>query len=136
MVDDWTLLGESLFPMSDSNFAGPDADPPPVDGAARPETRLPKSLRILALTTPFVLFLGILAGIEGIVRATLPHVSALSLFVSSPLQQDGFTDSENVTIFEGDPVRFWRPTNRACVTRTRSAPSARGPGGSSRSAIP
>jgi lysophospholipase L1-like esterase len=42
------------------------------------------------------------------VRATLPHVSALSLFVSSPVQRDGFTDTENVTIFEGDPLRFWR----------------------------
>jgi lysophospholipase L1-like esterase len=55
-----------------------------------------------------VLFLGILAGIEVVVRAALPHVSALSLFVSSSLQQDGFTDSRNVTIFEGDPLRFWR----------------------------
>jgi len=94
--------------MSDSKTVVQGAENPPADGAARSETRLPRTLRILALATPFVLFLGILAGIEGIVRATLPHVSALSLFVSSPLQQDGFTDTENVTIFEADPVRFWR----------------------------
>lgn len=85
-----------------------DAESPPADGAARSKTRLPRALRILVLATPFALFLGTLAGFEVAVRATLPHVSALSLFVSSPLQQDGFTDSENVTIFEGDPLLFWR----------------------------
>ncbi len=79
-----------------------------VDGAVRAETRLPRALRIFVLAAPFVLFLGILAGIEVVVRATLPPISTLSLFVHSPLQQDGFTDSENVTIFEGDPVHFWR----------------------------
>jgi lysophospholipase L1-like esterase len=94
--------------MSDSEIAVEDAKSAPADGAARSATRLPRALRILLLATPFALFLGVLAGIEGIVRATLPHVSTLSLFVSSPLQQDGFTDGQNVTIFEGDPLRFWR----------------------------
>jgi len=94
--------------MSEPKIVVQEAASPPVDGAARTETRLPRALRILVLATPFVLFLGILAGIEVVVRATLPHVSALSLFVSSPLQQDNFTDTENVTIFEGDPLRFWR----------------------------
>jgi lysophospholipase L1-like esterase len=93
--------------MSDLKTVGRDAEPPP-DCPARSETRLPRTLRILALATPFIVFLGILAGIEGIVRATLPHVSSLSLFVSSPLDRDNFADTENVTIFEGDPVRFWR----------------------------
>jgi lysophospholipase L1-like esterase len=91
-----------------SKIAVQDAKSAPADSEERPEVRLPRAVRILVLTTPFVLFLGILAGIEIYVRETLPHVSALSLFVSSPLQQDGFTDSENVTIFEGDPLRFWR----------------------------
>jgi lysophospholipase L1-like esterase len=94
--------------MSEPKIVVQETASPPVDGAARTETRLPRALRILVLATPFVLFLGILAGIEVVVRATLPHVSALSLFVSSPLQQDNFTDTENVTIFEGDPLRFWR----------------------------
>ncbi len=94
--------------MSEPKIVVQDAAPPAVDGAARPETRLPRAFRILVLATPFALFLAILAAIEVVVRATLPHVSALSLFVSSPLQQDGFTDTENVTIFEGDPLRFWR----------------------------
>jgi lysophospholipase L1-like esterase len=71
-------------------------------------TPLPRTLRVVVLAAPLVLFIAILAGIEGIVRATLPHISTLSLFVSSPQQQDGFTDSQNVTIFEGDPLRFWR----------------------------
>ena len=94
--------------MSDSEIVVQDAKSAPADGTARSETRLPRALRILLLATPFVLFLGILAGIEVTVRATLPHVSTLSLFVSSPLQQDGFIDSQNVTIFEGDPLLFWR----------------------------
>jgi len=44
-----------------------DADP---QDAAQSPTRLTPTLRMLALAAPFVLFLGILAGIEGIVRAT------------------------------------------------------------------
>ncbi len=55
-----------------------------------------------------VVSVAVLAGIEGIVRAKLPHIPTLSLFVISSLQQVGFTDSENVTIFEGDPLLFWR----------------------------
>jgi lysophospholipase L1-like esterase len=55
-----------------------------------------------------VVSVAVLAGIEGIVRAKLPHIPTLSLFVISSLQQTGFTDSENVTIFEGDPLLFWR----------------------------
>jgi lysophospholipase L1-like esterase len=94
--------------MSDSEIVEQDAKSAPADGTARSETRLPRTLRILLLATPFVLFLGILAGIEATVRTTLPHVSALSLLVRSPQQQDGFTDSRNVTIFEGDPLLFWR----------------------------
>jgi lysophospholipase L1-like esterase len=55
-----------------------------------------------------LLSLAVLAGIEGVVRVKLPHISALSLFVVSSLQQTGFTDNKNVTIFEGDPLLFWR----------------------------
>ncbi len=55
-----------------------------------------------------VVSVAVLAGIEGIVRAKLPHIPTLSLFVISSLQQAGFTDRENVTIFEGDPLLFWR----------------------------
>ncbi|MBW2541077.1 MAG: SGNH/GDSL hydrolase family protein [Deltaproteobacteria bacterium] len=94
--------------MGDSKTTAHDAAEAGADGEVRNETRLPRALRIILLATPFVLFLGILAGIEIVVRATLPPISTLSLFVISPLQQHGFTDSENVTIFEGDPVRFWR----------------------------
>jgi lysophospholipase L1-like esterase len=54
------------------------------------------------------LSVAVLAGIEGIVRVKLPHIPTLSLFVISSLQQAGFTDRENVTIFEGDPLLFWR----------------------------
>jgi len=85
-----------------------DAKVTAVPGATPLERRIPRTVRIVLLATPFVLFLGTLAGIEGIVRATLPEVPTLSLFVSSPQQLDGFTDSRNVTIFEGDPLVFWR----------------------------
>jgi lysophospholipase L1-like esterase len=107
-LDDHTYLRKPCFPMRDSKTSVQDTPEAGVDAEGGAETRLPRTLRIFLLATPFILFLGILAGIEGVVRATLPPISTLSLFVSSPLQQDGFTDSENVTIFEGDPVRFWR----------------------------
>ncbi len=94
--------------MSDSkNGMQDETDAEPQDAVQSP-ARLNRTLQILVLATPFVLFLGILAGIEGIVRAALPHVSTLDLFVRSALQREGFTDSENVTIFEGDPLLFWR----------------------------
>ncbi len=79
-----------------------------IEADARAKARLPQALRALALTAPFLLLLGILAGVEMIVRATLPQVSSLSLFVASPAQLADFTDAENVTIFEGDPLLFWR----------------------------
>ena len=94
--------------MSDSETVVQEPTAADPQNAAQSPTRLTRPLRILVLTAPFVLFLGILAGIEGIVRATLPHVSTLDLFVRSALQQQGFTDTENVTIFEGDPLLFWR----------------------------
>ncbi|MCH8084598.1 MAG: SGNH/GDSL hydrolase family protein [Myxococcales bacterium] len=94
--------------MSDSETVVQEPTAADPQNAAQPPTRLTRPLRILVLTAPFVLFLGILAGIEGIVRATLPHVSTLDLFVRSALQRQGFTDTENVTIFEGDPLLFWK----------------------------
>jgi len=94
--------------MSDSENAVRDETGFAPQGQVDRETRLSLPLRVLVLATPFLLFLALLAGIEGVVRATLPHVSKLDLFVSSPQQKDGFTDAENVTIFEGDPLLFWR----------------------------
>ena len=94
--------------MSDSETVEQEPTAADPQNAAPSPIRLTQPLRILVLAAPFVLFLGILAGIEGTVRATLPHVSTLDLFVRSALQQQGFTDSENVTIFEGDPLLFWR----------------------------
>ena len=94
--------------MSDSKTSVPDTTGADPQDAAQPHTRLTGTLRILALTTPFILFLGILAGIEGLVRVALPDVSTLDLLVQSALQQESFTDSEDVTIFEGDPLLFWR----------------------------
>jgi lysophospholipase L1-like esterase len=81
---------------------------PPPDRASQSNAPLSRTLRSILLATPFVLFLGILVGIEGIVRVKLPHISPLSLFVTSPHQQAGFTDRENVSIFYGDPLLFWR----------------------------
>ena len=63
---------------------------------------------MLLLSIPFLFFLALLGGIEAIVRATKPHVSSLELFVTAPDQQVRFSDRRKVSIFEGDPLLFWK----------------------------
>ncbi|HEV2765766.1 MAG TPA: SGNH/GDSL hydrolase family protein [Pyrinomonadaceae bacterium] len=70
--------------------------------------RLSRRRRLLFLSIPYVAFLALLLACEGVVRLALPHVSTLEAWVDSPHQRQGFTDRERVTIFEGDPVLFWR----------------------------
>ncbi len=64
--------------------------------------------RAAFLAVPYVLFALLLLAVESVVRATLPHVSSLELFVTAPEQQAQFVDRRNVRIFEGDPLLFWR----------------------------
>ena len=83
---------------------GADASSPADEQTPRPSRRR----RLLFLSIPYVAFLALLLGCEAVVRLALPHVSTLEAWVDSAHQQQGFTDRERVTIFEGDPVLFWR----------------------------
>jgi lysophospholipase L1-like esterase len=46
--------------------------------------------------------------VELAVRVTRPHLSSLDAFVAAPEQQAQFVDRQQVRIFEGDPLLFWR----------------------------
>src|SRR4030095_4208865 len=59
-------------------------------------------------TIIYLIFLFILVAVELITRATLPHISSLELFVSTPQQRLHIADEKQKTIFEGDPLRLWR----------------------------
>lgn len=60
------------------------------------------------LAAPTLAVLLLLAGVELAVRRTLPHVPPLQLFVTSAHQLEDFLDPRQVSIFEGDPLLFWR----------------------------
>lgn len=60
------------------------------------------------LAVPYLIFFGLLLGVEGAVRLALPHVSSLDLFVVAPEQQAQFDDRYRARIVEGDPLLFWR----------------------------
>lgn len=74
--------------------------PPAAEGSA--------ARRLLFLAVPYALFFLSLGAVEGVVRATRPRVSALDFLVSSPAQQAQFHDARRQSIFEGDPLLFWR----------------------------
>ncbi|HEX7296070.1 MAG TPA: SGNH/GDSL hydrolase family protein [Pyrinomonadaceae bacterium] len=73
-----------------------------------PTKRLPLRRRILFTAIIYLFFLLLLFAVELIVRATLPHVSSLDLFVSTPQQRLQVADQKQRTIFEGDPLLLWR----------------------------
>ena len=68
----------------------------------------PAARRFVFLAVPYALFALALAAVEGIVRATEPHVSRLDFFVTSPAQQAQLMDRQRLSIFEGDPLLCWR----------------------------
>ncbi|MCU0241053.1 MAG: SGNH/GDSL hydrolase family protein [Vicinamibacteria bacterium] len=74
-----------------------------------PAARAPKRLkRGLLLLAPGLTALLLLGAIEGILRVTTPPLTTLSAFVRAPEQQANFFDRRQVSIFEGDPLLFWR----------------------------
>ncbi len=76
--------------------------------------RLSRQARALALVGPSLLFLLALLGTEAVVRWRLPFVSSLEAFVRSPRQRADFTDRRSVSIFQGDPLLFWRLKPSLC----------------------
>src|SRR4030095_16672436 len=72
------------------------------------KTMLPLRRRLVYSAIIYLAFLFCLFGIESITRATLPHVSSLELFVSTPQQRMQVADAKQSSIFEGDPLLLWR----------------------------
>ena len=63
--------------------------------------------RALFVSIPYLLVALALLLIETGARLALPHVTPLEVFVESQRQR-GFVDAQQVSIFEGDPLLFWR----------------------------
>jgi lysophospholipase L1-like esterase len=73
------------------------------------DTRKPtRRRRLLYLSIPYLIFALLLLTVEMGVRLALPHVSPLESLVEAQRTQSNFTDRERVSIFEGDPLLFWR----------------------------
>ena len=64
--------------------------------------------KLIYATFVYLVFLLVLLAIELITRSTLPHISSLDLFVSTPQQRLQVADEKQKSIFEGDPLLLWR----------------------------
>ncbi|HVG30708.1 MAG TPA: SGNH/GDSL hydrolase family protein [Pyrinomonadaceae bacterium] len=64
--------------------------------------------RLLYLSLPYLLVALLLGVVEIGTRVLLPRVSPLEALVEAQRTQSNFTDREKVTIFEGDPLLYWR----------------------------
>ncbi|HYO63991.1 MAG TPA: SGNH/GDSL hydrolase family protein [Pyrinomonadaceae bacterium] len=102
--------GDDVPPAAEDPSAAPAVSDPREASSAQPSAAPPLSRRrrLLFLSVPYVLFLALLLACEGVVRLTLPRVSPLEALVDSPHQRQGFTDRQRVSVFEGDPLLFWR----------------------------
>ena len=68
---------------------------------------VPLHRRVLFLSIPYVALALLLLGIELAIRLLLPHISFLDVLIQpQSLRPD--LSREGATIFEGDPVLFWR----------------------------
>src|SRR6185369_16430256 len=77
---------------------------------AAPAPPRPLSLRrrVVYFAAPFLAFFLLLGVVEWTVRGTQRHLSTLEVFVQAPEQQRGFRDVHGTSVFEGDPLLFWR----------------------------
>ncbi len=69
---------------------------------------LPLRRRLIYAGIIYLSFVLLLLMVELLVRATLPHISSLDLFVFTPQQRMQVADEKQSTIFEGDPLLLWR----------------------------
>jgi lysophospholipase L1-like esterase len=68
---------------------------------------IPLRRRILFLSIPYLVLALMLVGIEAGIRICLPHISFLDVLIQpQSLRPD--LSREGATIFEGDPLLFWR----------------------------
>ena len=78
-------------------------------GAAATGARaISRRRRLAYLSIPYAAFALLLVAVEVGVRATLPHVTQLEALIEQQRSQAGFFDRNRQTIFEGDPLLFWR----------------------------
>jgi lysophospholipase L1-like esterase len=87
---------------------GVDPSPPRAGAGSNAPDRLSRRRRLLFLSIPYLMFVLLLLAIEAGTRLFLPHVSLLEALVQSQKQQSDFVDRSSVSIFEGDPLLFWR----------------------------
>lgn len=73
-----------------------------------PKPELSFRRKLIYSTIIYLIFLFILVAVELITRATLPHVSSLELFISTPQQRLQVADEKQKAIFEGDLLLIWR----------------------------
>ncbi|MCA1630347.1 MAG: SGNH/GDSL hydrolase family protein [Acidobacteria bacterium] len=79
-----------------------------AENSARGRVKLTPRRRLLYLSLPYLAVALLLALVEVGVRLVLPRVSPLEALVEAQRTQSNFTDRERVTIFEGDPLLYWR----------------------------
>src|SRR5688572_4009833 len=70
--------------------------------------QLPFRRKLLYSSIIYLFFLLALLAVELVIRATLPRVSSLELFVATPQQRMQVADAKHSAIFEGDPLLLWR----------------------------
>ena len=74
-------------------------------GAAR---AIPRRRRLVYLSIPYAVLALALASVEVGVRLTLPRATQFELLMEQQQTRAGFVDRERKTIFEDDPLLFWR----------------------------
>lgn len=77
-------------------------------GAAAGPRAISRRRRLVYLSIPYAAFALLLVAVEVGVRLTLPHVTQLEALIEQQRSQAGFFDRNRQTIFEGDPLLFWR----------------------------
>lgn len=69
---------------------------------------IPFRRKFLYLLVIYGVFVIVLFGVEGVTRLTLPPLSSLDLFITTPEQRMQVATADQSGIFEGDPLLLWR----------------------------
>lgn len=69
---------------------------------------IPLKRRLAYVLLVYLAFVLMLLAVETGTRLTMPHVSSLDLFVSTPQQKAQVANPQQAGIFEGDPLLLWR----------------------------
>jgi lysophospholipase L1-like esterase len=88
-------------------MASPELAPVPPE-APTPDPEISGARRVIFFSVPFLFFFSLLGAVEWVVRRTQEYVSPLEAFVRAPEQRGSFVDRYQVSVFEGDPLLFWR----------------------------